>query len=86
MKFPKIRLIRQVFEVTDVPDAKASVSDELERTGLLSTVKPGHKVLITAGSRGIESMRRCFESLCGSRKTDRWRPANFSGDGQSWPW
>lgn len=67
MKFPKISLIRQVFEVTDVPDAKASVSDELERTGLLSTVKPGHKVLITAGSRGIESMldvlKACVEAV-----------------------
>jgi len=67
MNFPKIGLIRQVFEVTHAADAKSSVLDELERTGLLSAVKPGHRVLITAGSRGIESMvevlKGCVEAV-----------------------
>jgi hypothetical protein len=67
MNFPKMGLIRQIFESSDAPNAGQCVHAEFQRTGLLKAVKKNQKVLITAGSRGIESMvdilRACVEAV-----------------------
>jgi len=62
MNFPKMGLIRQNFAVGSSMDIGASVSLELQRTGLLDAVKPGDNVLIAAGSRGIECMVEVLKS------------------------
>ena len=56
MHFPKIGFIRQVYEDDSVTDTQACVLRELSESGLLSPVKAGETVLLTAGSRGIECM------------------------------
>jgi hypothetical protein len=57
MNYPRFGLTKQRFPKHPRPDPKGWVSAELERTGLLKPIKKGDKVLLTAGSRGIDSMK-----------------------------
>ncbi len=67
MQYPKFGIIRQKFPQVDNPAPRQAVLAELERTGLLNPVRKGDRVLITGGSRGIESMnevlRTCIAAL-----------------------
>jgi len=57
MIYPQFVLIRQIFPDHPPVDIRASVKAELKRTGMIDKIRPGDRVLITAGSRGIESMK-----------------------------
>jgi hypothetical protein len=67
MDYPRFGLIRQRFPESPKPDPKEWLWAEFERTGLLKAVKKGHRVLLTAGSRGIDSMKdvlaACVEAV-----------------------
>jgi len=67
MDYPRFGLIRQRFPVHPRPDPKGWVLAEFERTGLLKPIKKGDRVLLTAGSRGIDSMKdvlaACIEAI-----------------------
>lgn len=67
MHFPKFGFIRQVFPKEVPPSPGREVRTELERLDLLRPIRKGDRVLITAGSRGIESMnevlRTCIEAI-----------------------
>jgi len=67
MDYPRFGLIRQRFPESPKPDPKGWLLAEFERTGLLKAVKKGHRVLLTAGSRGIDSMKdvlaACVEAV-----------------------
>jgi len=60
-------MIRQRFPESPKPDPKGWLLAEFERTGLLKPVKKGDRVLLTAGSRGIDSMKDvlagCIEAV-----------------------
>ncbi len=56
MQYPKFGLIRQKFPRVDSPDPRLAVRAELEKSGILDPIRKGQRVLITCGSRGIESM------------------------------
>src|SRR4030042_3329519 len=53
MVVPKVVRIRQTFDRTSVGDVGESVWGELTKLDLRETVRPGDRVAITAGSRGI---------------------------------
>ena len=57
MDLPHLQLIDQEFATESQLDARRCSLDELERAGLLSGIKPGQTVLVTAGSRGVGCMR-----------------------------
>jgi len=57
MHFPKFGLIRQRFEDISVREPISHVRAKLRESGLLGCIKNGDKVLITAGSRGIDSIK-----------------------------
>ena len=63
MKFPPLYMLNQNFETTANTAAVAAVTHELERTNLLGPVLAGQKVVITAGSRGVDSMAEVLRSL-----------------------
>ena len=67
MGYPKFGFIRQKFEKAASADVGLMLRSELDRSGLLSPVREGDRVLITAGSRGIESMnevlKTCVEAV-----------------------
>ena len=56
MNFPHMTMVQQTFDRTVVEDIPATVAAELERIGARSKVKPGQKVAITAGSRGVANI------------------------------
>ncbi len=56
MQYPKFGFIRQNFLSVDCPDPRLAATAELEKSGILNPVRRGQRVLITCGSRGIESM------------------------------
>jgi hypothetical protein len=61
-EYPKFSLIRQKFEDSTPPDARKLVLAELERSNLLSPIKKGQRVLIMAGSRGIDCMNEVLRT------------------------
>ena len=68
MEFPTLHVIEQNFETMTHADAELSVAKELERTNLLGPVVAGQTVIITAGSRGVDSMATVLRSLTGAIK------------------
>ena len=53
MNFPKVYRLRQNFDRTVVLDIPGTVKAELKKLSLEKRVKPGQRVAITAGSRGV---------------------------------
>lgn len=62
MKLPKMYRIRQQFEATSVENTGETVKAELHRLSLTS-IKPGHRVAITAGSRGIAGIADILKAV-----------------------
>ncbi len=61
MLVPKMYRIRQTFERPMVKDVAETVRSELRKLALEENIKPGQRVAITAGSRGIAEYRRDSE-------------------------
>ena len=53
---PLLQLVDQVFPECQPVDVAAAVAEELERAGLRDSVRPGARIAITAGSRGIRDL------------------------------
>lgn len=56
MSLPKMIRVRQRFAVPALPDVRASVRAELQALNLAGRVKPGQRIAIPAGSRGISNI------------------------------
>lgn len=56
VKFPEMAEVRQDFEGEGLKDCRGALIHELERSGLKRAVKPGMRIAVTAGSRGIHNM------------------------------
>ncbi|MGL4209368.1 MAG: lactate racemase domain-containing protein, partial [Candidatus Adiutrix sp.] len=56
-------LIQQVYPPSQRPNIKETVAREFQAAGFAHKIKPGQKVLITSGSRGIESMLEVLRAL-----------------------
>jgi len=63
MEFPTLSLLDQNFETTANAAARPAVTRELERTNFLGPVQAGQQVVITAGSRGVDSMAELLRGL-----------------------
>ncbi len=63
MSYPKLLRIRQQFERPRVEDIPATVAAELEKLNLARTIRPGHTVALTAGSRGIANIPLILRSV-----------------------
>ena len=53
MILPRFGLVRQLSPNPAEPNVESLLADELTRTHLFAEVRPGERVLLTAGSRGI---------------------------------
>ncbi len=56
MNYPQMYRVRQKYETTEIADVARAVKDEFRRLDLEDKVKPGQRVGITVGSRGIASL------------------------------
>jgi hypothetical protein len=52
--FPRWLKVRQRLEATEIADVAAAVAEQFARPEIASTIHPGTRVCLTAGSRGID--------------------------------
>ncbi len=74
MKLPRFGLIQQLYPQDPKPDVDSLLSSELSRTRLLDAIRPGERVLLTAGSRGISSMPDVLSGLVKAVKAAGAKP------------
>jgi len=56
MQLPKMAKVKQIFQQPEIEDIPAKIRGELERKQLRNRVKPGQRIAVTAGSRGIANI------------------------------
>src|SRR5512136_680016 len=56
MPLPSVTRVRQVFDTTRLEDASGAVRSGLRGLGLEKRIRPGARIAITAGSRGIHNL------------------------------
>lgn len=61
--FPRMVKIRQRFSGPRVDDLEGAMAEQLSRVGLSRAVKPGMRVAITAGSRGVANIPVLIRSV-----------------------
>ena len=55
MRFPRLLVTRQKFSDRSLPDVPAEVQKQLAASGFAARVKPGARIAIGVGSRGIHN-------------------------------
>ena len=74
MNYPKMYHIRQVFDVPKVVDIEETLGRELESIRINSLIKPGARIAITAGSRGVANIDRILRHLVRVLKENSAKP------------
>ncbi|MFC5452757.1 nickel pincer cofactor-dependent isomerase, group 22 [Paenibacillus aestuarii] len=62
MKLPKMVKVRQMFHGPHIENIEAAVFEQLEQAGIGLKLKPGARVAVTAGSRGIANIALIIRS------------------------
>ncbi len=81
MNFPRIYLVRQDFPDRSIKDIPGEVRRQLEQTGLASKVKPGARIAIGAGSRGVSNLAIILKAVVDFWKEHGCRPFVFPAMG-----
>lgn len=68
MTLPKMYRIRQKLDPPVVADVGAAVRAEIEKLPLRSRLKPGGRVAVTGGSRGVANIAAILRAVCDSLK------------------
>ena len=63
MDYPRLVRIRQHFERPLITDIEKAVGATLDQLNLSRSIRPGHTVALTAGSRGIANIARILKSV-----------------------
>jgi nickel-dependent lactate racemase len=80
MNLPKMYRIRQKFDDNSVEDIQETVNTELSNLPL-TAIKPGQKVAITAGSRGIANIADIIGAIVEFMKSLQAKPFVFPAMG-----
>ena len=81
MEFPRLYLVRQNFPDRRIADIPATVHQELGRAGIGANLKPGSRVAIGVGSRGIANIAIIARSAVEYWKSKGMRPFIFPAMG-----
>lgn len=68
MEFPELYIVRQDFGPPCEVRVREAVCEQLRGSGCLAMVRPGEKVVITAGSRGVACMTDVLRAVVASVK------------------
>ena len=68
MTLPRMYRIRQKLDPPVVADVAAAVRAEIGRLGLRSRLKPGGRVAVTGGSRGVADIATILRVTCDALK------------------
>ncbi len=64
MPYPRMVRVKQTFSsIPEIKDIKQKVHSELGKPNIMTRIKPGQNVAITAGSRGIANIDRIIEAI-----------------------
>jgi hypothetical protein len=74
MKLPHLHLVAQGFERSAPLNVPAAVTAEIRRAGWLGAIRPGQRVLITAGSRGVACMTEVLRATAEAVKASGAQP------------
>ncbi len=74
MNYPEMYHIRQIFDVPKVENVEEKLSQELEAIQVSSLIKPGARIAITAGSRGVANIDRVLRYLVHVLKENLAKP------------
>jgi hypothetical protein len=81
MNFPQIYRVKQTFDRTRVENIPATVKAELQKLSLERRVKPGQRVALTAGSRGVANIAVILKAAVEYLKSIGAKPFIFPGMG-----
>jgi hypothetical protein len=63
MQLPKMAKAKQIFNQPEIKDISAKIREELAAKNLKTRVKPGQRIAITAGSRGIANIPLIIKTI-----------------------
>src|SRR5436190_16160430 len=81
MKFPRLMLVHQKDPDRRIPDVAAEVRKQLAASGFAARVKPGARIAIGVGSRGIHNIATIVRSAVAYWKDQGMRPFLFPAMG-----
>src|SRR5439155_129216 len=81
MKFPRLLVVRQNFPDRRIPDVAAEVHKQLSGSAFAKRVKPGARIAIGAGSRGIHNIATIVRNVAQFFKDQGMRPFIFPAMG-----
>ena len=74
MDFPRMHRIRQTIDAPKIDNIKDTITKELSKLDLTSLIRPGARIAITAGSRGIKHIDLILKTLIDILKKNRADP------------
>src|SRR5947199_2466546 len=81
MEFPRLLLVNQKFPDRRIPDVAAEVRKQLASGGFAARLKPGARVAIGVGSRGIHNIATIVRNAVAYWKEQGMRPFLFPAMG-----
>src|SRR5215472_11672185 len=81
MQFPRLLLVRQNFPDRRIPDVAAEVRSQLSSAGFAGRLKPGARVAIGVGSRGIHNIATIVRNVVQYWKEQGMSPFIFPAMG-----
>ncbi|HTS61571.1 MAG TPA: hypothetical protein VMH28_06080 [Candidatus Acidoferrales bacterium] len=81
MQFPRLLVLRQKFHDRKIPDVAAEVRGQLGASGFAARLKPGSKVAIGVGSRGIHNIATIVRNVVDYWKSQGMHPFIFPAMG-----
>src|SRR5450759_5301611 len=60
---PEVALVRRHFSTEKIDDVAGEVRKELARVNLAGRVKPGQRIALTAGSRGVDNIALILKTI-----------------------
>jgi hypothetical protein len=79
--FPNMYRLRQTFDRTAVADIPGTVQAELEKLALDKRVRPGQRIALTGGSRGVANIALILKTAVDYLKSLGARPFIFPAMG-----
>src|SRR5215470_6698382 len=81
MQFPRLMLVRQQFPNRSLPDVASEVRSQLTQSAFASRLKPGARIAIGVGSRGIHNIATIVHSAVRYWQSQGMQPFLFPAMG-----
>ena len=75
-QLPRWAPVRQFLDSTEIGDVRAAIAEQFRRSGIGDRLRPGQRVALTAGSRGIDRIDEVI-ALSPTRSAP-WAPSRSS--------